>query len=146
MWLHASDVSTAPVHPTLPRQKAFSTLRGPLPRNNHFLLPAVTAPSRMKKSHRRFRGRRRDGSEFRNEADRIDDILEADGFQTWGLVTYRWTYASDSDWAEFMRRMNCCVRQSLTADNSPDLFDSFAPTVLQNKEAFDRASTTAIRN
>ncbi|KAL4815674.1 hypothetical protein BDW67DRAFT_185676 [Aspergillus spinulosporus] len=79
-----------------------------------------------------------------NIADRIEKLLADDGFRTWGLLIYRCTYKRDTDWAEFLRRLNFCVRDTLERYNGLDLLESYAPIVLQDK-AFD-GTTLAIRD
>lgn len=80
-----------------------------------------------------------------NEADWIERYLEADGFRTWGLVIYRCTYKSNSNWEEFMHRFLWHVNKSLEFYNSLDLLDSFSPKVLEDKALFDDATTSVIR-
>ncbi|KAF7168680.1 hypothetical protein CNMCM6106_003798 [Aspergillus hiratsukae] len=80
-----------------------------------------------------------------NTADRIERILEKDGFKTWGFVIYRCTYKSDSDWEEFMRRFLWQVTDKLEFYNGLDMLQSFAPTVLEDKSLFDGANTSVIR-
>ncbi|KAL4903352.1 hypothetical protein BDW74DRAFT_168904 [Aspergillus multicolor] len=80
-----------------------------------------------------------------NTADRIEKLMAGDGFRTWGLVIYRCTYKSDTDWNEFLRRVNFTVRRTLEEYNGLDMMDSYEPIVMEDKD-FDGAITSAIRD
>jgi hypothetical protein len=69
-----------------------------------------------------------------------------DGFRTWGIVTYRCTYKSDSDWEEFMRRFPHHVRVTLETYDGLDMLDSFVPTVMDDKARFDGATPSMVRD
>jgi hypothetical protein len=81
-----------------------------------------------------------------NTADRIEKGLQTDGHQSWGFVIYRCTYESDDNWDSFMERLKCGARKTLEFYNGLDLLDSFKFTVLSDREQFDGASTSAIRD
>lgn len=71
--------------------------------------------------------------------------MHADGFRKWGFVIYRCTYASDSDWNTSMARIYGAVKECLEFYNGLDLLESFAPTVIQDRAAFEGATTAAVR-
>lgn len=71
--------------------------------------------------------------------------MQKDNFRNWGFVLYRFTYKSDSDWEEFMRRYLDAVRSRLESANGLDLLNSFAPTILEDRR-FDGASSFTIRD
>jgi hypothetical protein len=58
-------------------------------------------------------------------------------------VIYRCTYRSDDDWNKFLQHFNLTMRCTLKQYNRLDLFNSYAPTVLEDKD-FDGATTSAI--
>lgn len=76
-------------------------------------------------------------SSTRNTADRLEKALNEAGFQSWGFPIYRCTYQSDSDWAEFLRRYQWHVADSLKHVNGLDLLESFKMTVFENQALFD---------
>ncbi|PCG89192.1 Hypothetical protein PENO1_106090 [Penicillium occitanis (nom. inval.)] len=81
-----------------------------------------------------------------NEADLIAKNMLNNGFRSWGLVIYRCTYKSHSDWEEFMRRLLFHVHQTLEYSDSLDLLDSFMPTVMDDKTRFDGVSPAIVRD
>ncbi|KAF7136733.1 hypothetical protein CNMCM5793_006051 [Aspergillus hiratsukae] len=83
---------------------------------------------------------------YHNEADVIEKNMLDDGFRTWGLVIYRCTYKSDSDWEEFMRRFLHHVRDTLEYYDGLDMLDSFVPTVMDDKTRLDGATASIVRD
>ncbi|KAJ5123981.1 uncharacterized protein N7515_007806 [Penicillium bovifimosum] len=83
---------------------------------------------------------------YHNEADVIEKNMLDDGFRTWGLVIYRCTYKSDSDWKEFMRRFLYHVRDTLEYYDGLDMLDSFVPTVMDDKTRFDGVTPSIVRD
>ncbi|OGM50928.1 hypothetical protein ABOM_000718 [Aspergillus bombycis] len=79
-----------------------------------------------------------------SNADKLERLLQMDGFKTWGFVIYRCTYQSDSDWEKFMTRFLSPVTESLEYYKGLDLLDSFAPTVFEDR-SFDGATTSLVR-
>jgi hypothetical protein len=72
--------------------------------------------------------------------------LQQDGHRIWGPVLYRSSYKSDTDWAEFMRRLQFRTQRFLEISHPPDLVDAFRLTVLEDQSAFEGAPTSAIRS
>ncbi|KAJ6086500.1 hypothetical protein N7467_005414 [Penicillium canescens] len=70
-----------------------------------------------------------------NKADRLEKALKEACFQKWGFVSYRRTYRSDSDWAEFLRQR----------ENGLYLLPGLQTTVFENRERYENASTATIR-
>ncbi|KAL6228616.1 hypothetical protein BDW75DRAFT_226611 [Aspergillus navahoensis] len=81
-----------------------------------------------------------------NEADIIERNMQDDGFRCWGITIYRTTYKSDSDWEEFLRRFLGRVRKTLAYYDGLDMWDSFRPTVMEDKNRFDGATPALIRD
>ncbi|KAJ5150890.1 uncharacterized protein N7482_010142 [Penicillium canariense] len=81
-----------------------------------------------------------------NEADVIEKNMLDDAFRIWGLVIYRCTYKSDSDWEEFMRRLLYHVRETLYCNDGLDMLDSFVPTVVDDKRRFDGVPASIVRD
>jgi hypothetical protein len=81
-----------------------------------------------------------------NEADLIEINMQDDGFRYWGIAIYRTTYKSESDWEEFLRRFLGRVRKTLEYYEGLDMWDSFRPTVMEDKSRFDGATPTQIRD
>ncbi|KAJ5876172.1 uncharacterized protein N7529_001756 [Penicillium soppii] len=81
-----------------------------------------------------------------NEADLIERNMRDDGFWYWGIVIYRTTYTSESDWEEFLRRFLGQVRETLEYYEGLDMWDSFRPTVMDDKSRFDGATPAQIRD
>ncbi|KAJ9300175.1 hypothetical protein DTO271G3_2292 [Paecilomyces variotii] len=81
-----------------------------------------------------------------NEADLIEQNMLNSGFRTWGLVIYRCTYKSNSDWEEFMSRFLHQVRRNLKNHDGLDMFDSFVPTVMDDKMRFDGVTPDVVRD
>jgi hypothetical protein len=79
-----------------------------------------------------------------NEADRIEALLEKDGFKTWGFVIYRCTCQNDSDWEKFMARFLSSVWESLEYYSGLDLLDTFTPTVFEDP-SFEGATVATLR-
>ncbi|KAL4941173.1 hypothetical protein BDV06DRAFT_223401 [Aspergillus oleicola] len=82
---------------------------------------------------------------YENKADLIEKLLTDDRFSKLGLIIYRCTCKSDSDWEGFLRCLNFCVRDTLEYYNGLDILDSYAQTVLEDK-AFNGAAISAIRD
>ena len=80
-----------------------------------------------------------------NAADLIERQLQDDGHRTWGFLIYRTTYASDADWAEFLRRLRFQMEDMFDYFNGRDILDKFALTVFEDRPLFDGASTNAVR-
>ncbi|KAL9107641.1 MAG: hypothetical protein Q9227_007448 [Pyrenula ochraceoflavens] len=80
-----------------------------------------------------------------NAADLIERQLQDDGHRTWGFVIYRSTYNSETDWAEFLRRLRFQMEDMFDYFNGRDILDRFALTVLEDRSLFDNASTDVIR-
>ncbi|KAJ6125099.1 hypothetical protein N7471_012416 [Penicillium samsonianum] len=78
-----------------------------------------------------------DRSSTSNTADRLEKALKEAGFQSWGFPIYRCTYQSDFDWAEFLRRYQWHVADSLKHVNGLDLLESFKMTVFENQALFE---------
>jgi len=81
-----------------------------------------------------------------NEGDVIEKNMLDDGFRTWGLVIYRCTYKSDTDWKEFMRRFLYHVRETLEYYDGLDMLDLFVPTVMDDKTRFDGVTPSIVRD
>ncbi|KIM95358.1 hypothetical protein OIDMADRAFT_134127 [Oidiodendron maius Zn] len=80
-----------------------------------------------------------------NSADRIERQLQQDHHQTWGFVIYRTTYNSDADWAEFLRRLHFHMEKAFDFYNGRDILEKFTLTVLDDRAAFDGATTDTVR-
>ncbi|GKZ36876.1 hypothetical protein AbraIFM66950_008109 [Aspergillus brasiliensis] len=80
-----------------------------------------------------------------NHADLIEKNMLDAGFRTWGVVIYRCTYKSDSEWEDFMSRFLYQVRKSLESHDGLDLLDSFRPTVMDDKTQFDGLTPDSVR-
>ncbi|KAE8158925.1 hypothetical protein BDV40DRAFT_291411 [Aspergillus tamarii] len=74
----------------------------------------------------------------------LAQLLQTDGFKTWGFVIYRCTYQNDSEWEGFMTRFLYHVIHNLEHYRGRDLLDNFAPTVFEDR-SFDGATTAFIR-
>lgn len=81
-----------------------------------------------------------------NHADDIERGLQQAHHNTWGLVIYRCTYASDADWSEFMTRLRYQLHAALDYYNGLDLLDKFRLTVFEDKDTLDGASKSAVRD
>ncbi|KAL1853846.1 hypothetical protein Plec18167_007167 [Paecilomyces lecythidis] len=81
-----------------------------------------------------------------NEADVIEKNMLNDGFRSWGLVTYRCTYKSDSDWEEFMRRFLYRIKKTLESYDGLDMLDSFVPPVMDDEIRFDGVTPSIVRD
>jgi hypothetical protein len=81
-----------------------------------------------------------------NDADLITENMLRSGFRSWGLVIYRCTYKSDSDWEEFMRRYLYHVHHTLEYDDGLDLLPYFEPTVMDDKTRFDGVTPAIVRD
>ncbi|KAJ5114043.1 hypothetical protein N7456_002577 [Penicillium angulare] len=82
----------------------------------------------------------------RNIADKIERWLGEDGHRAWGLVIYRSTYKSNTEWEKFMHRLLADTTESLESMAGPGLLDNLALTIFEDLERFDNASTTVIRD
>lgn len=71
--------------------------------------------------------------------------MQADGFSKWGFVIYRCTYTNGADWEAFMARIYDAVIEYLELYNGLDMLDSFAPTVIEDRAAFEGATTATLR-
>lgn len=80
-----------------------------------------------------------------NMADQIERALQEDGHRTWGFIIYRCTYASDSDWAEFMEILRSNIHRVLTAYNGLELLESLDMIIVEDSVALEGASTSIIR-
>ncbi|KIN05325.1 hypothetical protein OIDMADRAFT_51135 [Oidiodendron maius Zn] len=80
-----------------------------------------------------------------NSADRIERQLQQDHHQTWGFVIYRTTYDSDTDWAGFLQRLRLYMEESFDFYNGRDILEKFTLTVLDDRAAFDGATTDTVR-
>ena len=80
-----------------------------------------------------------------NDADNVERQLQQDNHKIWGWIIYRCTYASDDDWNEFMTRLNFWIREGLSHDRGLDMLDSLDYHVLENKELFEGAHPSTIR-
>lgn len=81
-----------------------------------------------------------------NNADNIERYLEEDGHRKWGVVIYRCTYDSDSDWQEFMKRLYQQAEKTLQFYNGLDLMESLDLLVFDDPSISNDASTAAIRD
>ncbi|CAG8268667.1 unnamed protein product [Penicillium salamii] len=79
-----------------------------------------------------------------NEADRLEKLLDKDGFKKWGFVIYRCTYQNNIDWENFMARFVSAVPDYLEFYNGLDLLDTFTPTVLEDP-SFEGATVATLR-
>jgi len=80
-----------------------------------------------------------------NNADNVERQLQKDNHKIWGWVIYRCTYSSDDDWNEFMRRLNFWIREDLANDGGLDMLDSLDYSVFDDKELFNGAHPSVIR-
>lgn len=80
-----------------------------------------------------------------NDADNIERQLQEDGHKIWGWVIYRCTYKSDDEWAQFMERLRYYIRDTLQFDNALDMQTSLDYRVLEDREHFDGAHPSDIR-
>ena len=83
---------------------------------------------------------------YHEEADVIKKNMLDDGFRTWGLVIYRCTYKSKSDWEQFTCRFLYHVRQTLEYHGGLDMIDSFVPIVIEDKKRFDGGIPSIVRD
>lgn len=67
------------------------------------------------------------------------------GHRIWGLVIYRTTYNSESDWKGFISRLNARLEHCFEFYNGKDILDKFSLTVMDDQQLFDAASTDDIR-
>lgn len=79
-----------------------------------------------------------------NQADNLERLLQADGFDTWGFIIYRCTYQSYADWEKFINLLFDQTISSLKCYNGQDLLDNFAPTVMEDS-SFEGATTATLR-
>jgi hypothetical protein len=80
-----------------------------------------------------------------NNADNIERQLQQDNHQIWGFVIYRCTYESETEWAEFMDRLNFYIEETLRFDNALDMKSSLDYRVFEDVERLDKAHPSAIR-
>ena len=85
-------------------------------------------------------------------SDSIEDALRDDGHRTWGFTIYRTVYPSgisssfpESDWNEFLSRLDYAITKSLTAYNGLDMKDSLALTIFEDRNTLDGATTEQVR-
>ena len=81
-----------------------------------------------------------------NAADRIDRQLEKCDEDTWGFVIYRGTYSDNTEWAEFLSRLQQSMEESLTFYKGLDMLDYFSLTVLEDPIRFNNVNTSVIRD
>ncbi|PYH65796.1 uncharacterized protein BO88DRAFT_418433 [Aspergillus vadensis CBS 113365] len=81
-----------------------------------------------------------------NDADLIETNMHDLGFQTSGIVIFRCTYKSDSDWEEFLSRSLHKVRTSLESYHGLELLDSFRPPIIDDKTQFDGVTPDNLRD
>lgn len=79
-----------------------------------------------------------------NAADRLEALLDKDGFKTWGFVIYRCTYQDDPSWEKFLARFLNAVPDYLEFYSGLDLLDTFYPTVFEDP-SFDGATVVTLR-
>ena len=80
-----------------------------------------------------------------NTAVQIERQLQQDGHRLWGFAIYRCTYDSDPDWTQFMQRLRLRMTEMLEFYYREDIMDNFDFTVIENRDLFDGASTSTIR-
>jgi hypothetical protein len=79
-------------------------------------------------------------------ADDIQHALMADGHRVWGFVVYRCTYGNDADWQLCMQRIREYLGPSIKTSDGQNLLDErFKLTVIEDRDRFDGASTSTIR-
>ncbi|CEL09803.1 hypothetical protein ASPCAL12932 [Aspergillus calidoustus] len=71
--------------------------------------------------------------------------LQQDGHRIWGPVLYRSTYKSDTDWAEFLHRLQFRTQRFIDISHTPGLVEGFRFTVLEDEVAFQGATISMIR-
>lgn len=85
-------------------------------------------------------------STYNNTADCIERGLREDGHQKWSFVVYRCSaYGGDAAWARRLEALRRYARELLGFYNGLSLLDSFELTVIDDKGAFNNASTAAVR-
>lgn len=80
-----------------------------------------------------------------NNADNVERQLQQDNHRVWGFVIYRCTYESETQWAEFMNRLNFYIEDTLRFDNALDMKSSLDYQVFEDAERFDKAHPSVIR-
>ena len=136
----ATSTSTLPMDPSHNHPHDATQGSGPQP-----------VPAWLEEIHRRIRSspnvsaRNPNLTWENNAADIIERQLQQDHHQSWGFVIYRTTYNSDTDWAEFLRRLRFHMERVFDFYNGRDILEKFVLTVLEDQSAFDRASTDTIR-
>lgn len=80
-----------------------------------------------------------------NNVDEIERDMQKDKHRMWGLVVYRCTYESDTDWSEFMKRLHYQVESALKCYNGLDMLSSLDTTVFEDRVSLDGASKSAVR-
>jgi hypothetical protein len=80
-----------------------------------------------------------------NKADIIERQLQGDNHKIWGWVIYRCTYSSDTDWANFMSRLDFHIKNSLRLHNGLDMMESLDYHVFEDKAMFDAANPVTVR-
>ncbi|KAI9699231.1 MAG: hypothetical protein M1820_007203 [Bogoriella megaspora] len=80
-----------------------------------------------------------------NHADMIELQLRDDGHRTWGFVIFRTPLGSDTDWAEFLRRLRYQMEDTFDYFNGRDVLDNFTLTVFEERAYFEGASSDTIR-
>lgn len=100
-----------------------------------------TRASRVKNPSKRTPDR---STDF-NNADNVERQLQQDKHKIWGWVIHRCTYASNDEWDEFMNRLGFWIREGLSLDGGLDMLDSLDYHVFENKDLFDGAHPSTIR-
>jgi hypothetical protein len=80
-----------------------------------------------------------------NNADSIERQLQEDDHKIWGWVIYRCTYKSDEEWAQFMDRVRYYVKSTLQFDSTLDMQRSLDYRVFEDRELFEGAHPSVIR-
>ncbi|KAF2432536.1 hypothetical protein EJ08DRAFT_647982 [Tothia fuscella] len=88
-----------------------------------------------------------DRSTWSNDADNIERFLQEDGHPIWGFVIYRCTYADDSEWGEFMKRLKHETEGVFKDEqcNGMDIYDRLRWTVFDEKSSFDGVDDSVVR-
>lgn len=82
---------------------------------------------------------------YLNSVDEIERGIQLDKHRKWGLVIYRCTYESDTEWTEFMSRLSNQIQNALEFYNGLDMLSSLDTTVFEDRAGLDGASKSAVR-